>query len=70
MGFEFDRQLTPRQKVFASGEWLPIWETCGGTARTRVRCGRILVDPEVNMTLNVGVENRYLRNARFTTTAR
>lgn len=62
VGFDFDHKLTEREKVFVSAEWLPdlseLWEY-----RANARAGwEVLIDPEVNMSLKVGVENRYNHN--------
>jgi putative salt-induced outer membrane protein YdiY len=59
LGADFDHRLTERQKIFAGMDFYPSLKD---TADYRVvgRAGwEVLVDPEVNMTLKVGVENRY-----------
>ena len=62
VGLDVEHKLTERQKLFASVEWLPdlseLWEY-----RLNAKAGwEILVDPEVNMTLKLGVEDRYNHN--------
>jgi len=62
IGVDFEHKLTERQKLFASVEWLPdlsnLWEY-----RVNAKAGwEILVDPEVNMTLKLGFEDRYNHN--------
>ena len=62
VGLDLEHKLTQRQKLFASVEWLPdlseLWEY-----RVNAKGGwEILVDPEVNMTLKLGIEDRYNHN--------
>lgn len=62
LGLDVEHKLTERQKLFASVEWLPdlseLWEY-----RLNAKGGwEILVDPEVNMTLKLGIEDRYNHN--------
>lgn len=62
LGLDVEHKLTQRQKVFASVDWLPdlseLWEY-----RLNAKAGwEILVDPEVNMTLKLGIEDRYNHN--------
>lgn len=63
-GFDFEHKLTDRQKIFVSADYYPdvgdLWEY-----RAVAKAGwEILVDPEVNMTLKIGVEDRYDHHQR------
>lgn len=59
LGLDFMRQITERQKFTFTGELYPSLSD-GGEFRALVRAAyEILVDPEVNMTLKLGVEDRY-----------
>lgn len=59
LGVDFSRQLTERQKISAMAEYTPSLERF---ERYRILARadyEILVDPEVSMTLKIGVENEY-----------
>jgi hypothetical protein len=59
LGADFTHQISERQKVFLTGEIYPSLED-GGEFRGLARGGwEILVDPEMNMNLRLGFENRY-----------
>jgi len=59
IGIDFEHQLTERQRIFATGELYPSLDD-GGEFRSLARAGwEILVDPSINMSLKLGVENRY-----------
>jgi putative salt-induced outer membrane protein YdiY len=59
LGLDYFLQVTERQKFTLTGELYPSLSD-GGEFRALARAGyEILVDPEVNMTLKLGVEDRY-----------
>lgn len=59
LGADFTHQISERQKVFLTGEIYPSLED-SGEFRGLARGGwEILVDPEMNMNLRLGFENRY-----------
>jgi hypothetical protein len=59
LGADFDHRLTERQKIFAAVDYYPSLKD-GSDFRFVGRAGwEVLVDPEVNMTLKVGLEDRY-----------
>lgn len=59
IGADFEHRITERQKIFLTGEIYPNLDD-GGEFRGLARGGwEILVDPDVNMTLKIGFENRY-----------
>lgn len=58
-GVDFRHQITERQLFRADSEYLPEFEDFS-KYRIRSRASyEILVDPEVNLTLKLGIENRY-----------
>jgi hypothetical protein len=58
-GVDFEHQLTERQKIFASFDYYPSLLDVP-EFRTLARAGwEIIVDPEVNLTLKLGVEHRH-----------
>ncbi len=59
LGADFEHQISERQKIFLTGEIYPNLED-GGEFRALARGGwEILVDPELDMTLKLGFEDRY-----------
>lgn len=59
VGFDFERQLTERQKVFVTHDTFPSVEDFANF-RTVTKAGwEMLVDPEVNLVLKVGIEHRH-----------
>lgn len=59
IGADFEHQISERQKIFLTGEIYPNLED-GGEFRALARGGwEILVDPDMNMNLRLGFENRY-----------
>jgi len=59
VGADFEHKISERQKIFLTGELYPNLED-GGEFRALARGGwEILVDPELNMTLKLGFEDRY-----------
>lgn len=62
LGVDFRHQITERQLFRADSEYLPEYSNFAHY-RIRSRASyEILVDPEVNLTLKLGVENRYDSN--------
>lgn len=62
IGADFTHQISERQKIFLTGEVYPNLED-GGEFRALARGGwEILVDPEMDMTLKLGFEDRYDSN--------
>jgi putative salt-induced outer membrane protein YdiY len=58
-GAEFSYQLTPRQRIFVNGEYLPSL-TNFPEFRVNAKAGyRIIIDPDSNLSLNLGVNDRY-----------
>ncbi|MGP1310192.1 MAG: DUF481 domain-containing protein [Phycisphaerales bacterium] len=61
-GIDIEHQISERQKIFFTGEVYPNLED-GGEFRALARGGwEILVDPEMDMTLKLGFEDRYDSN--------
>lgn len=61
LGVDFAHQLTERQAITALVEYYPSLKNFPGDYRVLARAGyQLLVDPEVNMFLRLGVENNYL----------
>lgn len=59
IGFDFTHKLTDRQSIYANGDFYPNLED-GGEFRFVFRAGwEVLVDPSANLTLKVGIEDRY-----------
>lgn len=59
LGLDVEHQLTERQRVFGSAEFLPKLDDVG-PYRFLGRAGwEILIDPESNLSLKVGLEDRY-----------
>lgn len=59
LGADFSHQLTERQRIFASFDYYPSLLDFS-EFRTVGKAGwEILVDPEVNMTLKLGIEHRH-----------
>ncbi|MDX2147360.1 MAG: DUF481 domain-containing protein [Planctomycetota bacterium] len=62
VGFDLTHKLTDRQSVYVSAEYLPSLSDFPDY-RINAKAGwEILVDPEVNMTLKLGIEDRYNSN--------
>lgn len=59
VGLDFAHQLTERQRIFYSGEYLPSLSEFPQYRVSQKAGWEILVDPEVTMTLKLGVEHRY-----------
>ena len=58
IGVDFEHQINERQRVFATADIYPSLED-GGEFRSIARAGwEILVDPSINMSLRLGIENR------------
>lgn len=58
VGFDFERQLTERQKVFVTHDTSPSIEDLSDFRMVTKAGWEILVDPEVNLLLKLGVEHR------------
>jgi hypothetical protein len=58
IGFDFERQLTERQKVFVTHDTSPSIEDLSDFRMVTKAGWEILVDPEVNLLLKLGVEHR------------
>lgn len=62
LGLDFKHKLTDRQSVFATAEFYPALDELK-QYRAMAKAGwEVLVDPEVNLSLKVGVEDRYDSN--------
>lgn len=62
LGFDLLHTLTERQKLFLTADFLPDLSELG-EYRINAKAGwEILVDPEVNLTLKLGVEDRFNTN--------
>lgn len=59
LGADFAHQLTERQRLFASFDAYPSLKDTNDYRFVATAGWEILVDPEVNMTLKLGVEDRY-----------
>lgn len=59
LALEVEHQLTERQKIRAWTRFFPDLDDTGEYRWNTLAQWEILVDPEVNMNLNIGVENRY-----------
>lgn len=58
-GMDFEHQLTERQKLFATGDYYPRIEDFADY-RTVTKAGwEIIVDPEMNLLLKLGIEHRH-----------
>lgn len=59
LGLDFKHQLTERQSIFATAEFYPSLDDLK-QYRAMAKAGwEVLVDPEVNLSLKLGVEDRY-----------
>lgn len=58
-GFDFSHKLTDRQKIFATGDYYPSLKRFSDYRLVGKAGYELLVDPESNMTLKLGVEDRY-----------
>lgn len=59
LGIDFEHQLTERQKIYFTGDYLPALDDFW-RYRVVARAGwEILIDPDANLFLKAGVENRY-----------
>lgn len=59
LGIDFKRQLTERQKVTATVDYLPELSDLGPYRVNSEAAWEMLVDPEVNMSLKIGITDRY-----------
>jgi len=59
IGFDFTHQISDRQKIFVTGEYIPRLDDFPGYRLYGKAGWEVLVDPEVNLSLQVGVEDRY-----------
>lgn len=59
LGVDFEHQLTERQKITASADYHPELSDIGPYRVHSQAAWEILVDPEVNMSLKIGVDDRY-----------
>ncbi len=59
LGADFEHKLTERQKVFATIDFYPALDDLGPYRFVGKAGWEILVDPEVNLTLKLGIEDRY-----------
>lgn len=59
LGVDFSHQITERQKISAMAEYTPSLERLERYRILAKADYEILVDPEVSMTLKIGVENEY-----------
>ncbi|MCA3005934.1 MAG: YdiY family protein [bacterium] len=58
-GFDYENKLTERQKIFLNFDYYPSLKRFTDYRHTTKAGWEILVDPEVNMSLKIGAENRY-----------
>ncbi|TVQ62421.1 MAG: DUF481 domain-containing protein [Phycisphaerales bacterium] len=63
LGVDFRHQLTERQSIFLSTEYLPSFSDFGEFRLNTDAGYEILVDPEVNLFLKLGANHRYNSNA-------
>jgi len=59
LGFDFRHDFTERQRVFANFDYFFAVDDIGPYRFVANAGWEILVDPELNMTLRIGIENRY-----------
>ncbi|HEB60641.1 MAG TPA: DUF481 domain-containing protein [Phycisphaeraceae bacterium] len=59
LGLDFSHKLTERQKLTAGTQLYPNLDDTGEYRWNTQAAWEILVDPEVNLNLKLGVENRY-----------
>jgi putative salt-induced outer membrane protein YdiY len=59
LGLEFSHQISERQKITALTRLFPDLDDTGEYRWNTMAKWQITVDPDLNMNLNVGVENRY-----------
>lgn len=62
IGLDFEHQLTERQKLTASTDLFPDLDETGEFRWNSQAAWQVLVDPETNMSLKIGIENRYDSN--------
>lgn len=59
IGADFEHKLTERQKITASFDFFPELREFGPYRFIAKAAWEVLVDPEVNLSLRVGIEDRY-----------
>lgn len=59
LGFDFTQKLSERQNIFANFDFFPALDEIGPYRFVAIAGWEILVDPDLNMTLKVGIEDRY-----------
>ncbi len=59
VGLDFSHQITERQRVTARATYFPSFDDFGEFRLENQAAWEILVDPEVNLLLKVGIEHRY-----------
>lgn len=58
-GFEVSHQLNARHRITANATWFPSLEDLSDFRATGRAAWEILIDPELNLTLQLGAEDRY-----------
>lgn len=59
LGVDVSHQLTERSKITATAEYYPSFDDLADFRLIGRAAYEVLVDPELNLTLRLGVENRY-----------
>ena len=59
LGIDFEHQLTERQKIFFTGDYLPALDDFFRYRAVAKAGWEIMLDPEANLYLRAGIEDRY-----------